>query len=260
MNFRLYGNKPFEYVVVHGGPGVPGSVSSLARKLAKSYNVIEPFQTELSVWDQVEELYNQITINTQSKVYILGHSWGAWLVYLLAFKHPDIIQKAFLIGSGVFDSKYLSELTQRRINAFSEKEKKEYFSIIELLKQPSDNNSFYLSRLGELAEKADNYCIENIEENKEDMISINGTQYQQVWNEAAKMREDGFFVSISKNINCPICIIHGENDTSPIEGVVNPLKDNINDFKWYKIEKCGHSPWKEKYGRDIFFKIIENEH
>lgn len=259
MNFRLYGNRPYEYVVVHGGPGAPGGVSSLARELAMSYSVIEPFQTELTVWKQVDELYHQITINTNNKVYLLGHSWGAWLVYLLTYKYPEIVKKTFLIGSGAFDSKYISELNKRRMNALSKEEQKEYLDIIELLKQQSKDSSNFLRCLGQLAEKADNYCVENTEENQEQMITIDGNQYQAVFNEAAEMRNKGYFISISKDIKCPLRVIHGKNDTTPIEGVIDPIKENIHDLKWYEIEKCGHSPWKEKYGKDVFYKILESE-
>jgi len=33
MTVRKYGQSPYQFVVVHGGPGAPGSASSLARML-----------------------------------------------------------------------------------------------------------------------------------------------------------------------------------------------------------------------------------
>lgn len=259
MQLRKYGKGPYEYVVVHGGPGAPGSVSSLARKLSETRSVLEPFQMETSVWGQVEELHRQIRDNCTDSVFALGHSWGAWLVYLLAYKYPEVVRTAFLIGAGAFDSAFLPELQRRRLDALSVKEQSEYREIIKLLKQPSEKSDRYLGRLGELAEKADNYCVEMTDENSESMIAIDGKQFQKVMSEAHRMRAEGVFRELAADIRCPVRIIHGENDTTPAEGVVNPLRGAIPDLKWYVIDKCGHSPWKEKYGKEEFYRIIDWE-
>ena len=263
MNFRKYGQPPYRFVVVHGGPGAPGSASSLARMLTHHFGkiggVIEPFQTADSVNGQVEELYRQITQNTNEPIYVLGHSWGAWLGYLLAYKHPEVVKKLFLIGAGVFDVKYLSELQTRRLAALSPEEQAEYLEIIKALQIESPDNDALLQRLGALAEKADNYCVEASEENQEALVEVNGNLYQKVWNEAATMREHGEFIRIAPMIRCPMVIIHGANDTTPMEGVVEPIKDLVKYFKYFKIEKSGHSPWKEKYGKELFFQILSSE-
>jgi len=259
MNFRKYGEGLCEYVVVHGGPGAPGSASSLARKLSDACSVLEPFQTETSVWGQVEELYRQIRDNCTDKVFALGHSWGAWLVYLLAYKHPEVVRTAFLIGAGAFDAAYLPELQRRRLDALSVEEQSEYREMIELLKLPSENSDRYLGRLGELAEKADNYCVEDTDENSENMVAIDGKQFQKVMADAFRMREEGFFKKIAGEIRCPIRILHGKNDTTPVEGVVEPLQEELADLKWYAIDRCGHSPWKEKYGKEEFYRIVDRE-
>jgi pimeloyl-ACP methyl ester carboxylesterase len=259
VKLRKYGEGPCECVVVHGGPGAPGSASSLARKLSETWAVLEPFQTETSVWGQVEELYRQIRENCTDRVFALGHSWGAWLVYLLAYKHPEVVRTAFLIGAGAFDAAYLPELQQRRLDVLTVEEQSEYREMIELLKKPSENSDRHLERLGELAEKADNYCVEMTDENSECMVTIDGKQFQKVMTEAFRMREEGFFRKIAGEIRSPIRILHGKNDTTPIEGVVDPLQGAVADVKWYVIDRCGHSPWKEKYGKDEFYRIVARE-
>ncbi|MDY6857666.1 MAG: alpha/beta hydrolase [Thermodesulfobacteriota bacterium] len=258
-NLRSYGSKPFKCVVVHGGPGAPGSASSLARQLSKNNSVLEPFQTEKTVFGQVDELYNQITQNTLNRVFVFGHSWGAWITYLLAYKNPEIIEKTFLIGSGVFDASYLPELEKRRLSALSKNEQLEYKRILSTLSHENADNDKFLKRLGELAEKADYYHVEKNEENNDELITIDGNQYQNVWNEASEMRKNGFFIEIAKEIKCPIRVVHGNKDTTPIEGVVDPIKEHIKDLKWFEIEECGHSPWKEKYGKGRFFEIVNKE-
>ncbi|HVP40920.1 MAG TPA: hypothetical protein VMS95_03110, partial [Candidatus Krumholzibacteriaceae bacterium] len=95
--------------------------------------------------------------------------------------------------------------------------------------------------MGELAEKADNYCVEMKEYNSEDLIRLDGQQYQKIWIEASEMREEGYFKRIAEKIQCPIRIIHGKDDSTPAEGVVTPLQAAVTDLKWYVIERCGHS-------------------
>ncbi|MHA2061833.1 MAG: alpha/beta fold hydrolase, partial [Candidatus Sifarchaeia archaeon] len=33
-NLRIYGNKPFNIAVLHGGPGAPGEMAPVARELS----------------------------------------------------------------------------------------------------------------------------------------------------------------------------------------------------------------------------------
>ena len=40
-NPRKYGEAPFNVVVIHGGPGAPGEVAPVARKLSENFGIIE---------------------------------------------------------------------------------------------------------------------------------------------------------------------------------------------------------------------------
>ena len=55
------------------------------------------------------------------------------------------------------------------------------------------------------------------------------------------------------NIKCPVIAIHGDYDPHPYEGVKKPLARVINDFNFILLEKCGHTPWKEKEVRKKFY-------
>jgi pimeloyl-ACP methyl ester carboxylesterase len=260
MNCRLWGSKPYHAVAVHGGPGAPGSASSLAAGLSMVVGTIEPFQTATTVFGQVDELARQIEELTDEKVFAFGHSWGAWLVYLLAYRHPGLVRKAVLIGPGAFDARYLKEMTRRRLSRLSPVEAQEYWQIVRDFEGAAAHElDSLLARLGELAGKADAYDVEDIPENRDRPVGTNGSQYQSVWAEGAKLRKEGFFIGIADKIDPPVRIIHGLDDPTPIEGVIDPVKDRIRDLKWYGIPQCGHSPWKEKYGKERFWQIIADE-
>ncbi len=259
MKYRLYGEKPYRLFAIHGGPGAPGSVSTLARGLSCYSGCIEAFQTKNSISESLEELKEQIAENYDKPAVLFGHSWGAWLVYLFAHKYPDMVKKIFLISSGAFEQKYVDLMLKRRLDALQNDEKKEYMFIINELKTKNENSSELIIRLGMLASKADNYEVEEIEENREAIIDIKGGQYSALWNEGAALRLNGYFKKIASEILCPVVVIHGDNDSTPINGVIEPLEGRLQFLKFYSINKAGHNPWKEKYGKDIFWKIVKAE-
>lgn len=83
---RLYGNAPFNIVLVHGGPGDIGLLKGFANELNErtSAGVVEAIQSKYSIIELIEELYYQTKNNCQERVSLIGHSWGAWLVALFA--------------------------------------------------------------------------------------------------------------------------------------------------------------------------------
>src|SRR5437763_953732 len=101
-NLRKYGQPPFNIAVIHGGPGAPGSVASVARELSNAYGVLEPLQTKDSLDGQVEELRQVLSDNADLPVIMIGHSWGAMLSFVVAARHPSLVKKLILVSSGVF--------------------------------------------------------------------------------------------------------------------------------------------------------------
>ena len=61
MKYRTHGQKPYSVVVLHGGPGAAGSVKPLCETLARHYGVLEPFQTEKTVFGQIKALRDFIS-------------------------------------------------------------------------------------------------------------------------------------------------------------------------------------------------------
>jgi pimeloyl-ACP methyl ester carboxylesterase len=260
MNCRTYGQTPFLAVVVHGGPGAPGSVSSLARMLSSTMSVLEPFQNASTVGKQVDELAEQIRMQAREPVFLFGHSWGAWLSLLVVYNHPELVGKVFLIGSGAFDPAYIVEMENRRLCHLTETEGAEYKAIgLKLTNSNVADKDALLERLGCLAAKADDFQVDQTPENREDLLKVDGCQYQKVWAEAAHLRETGHFARIADQIKVPVRIIHGTEDPTPIDGVVEPLRRRVRDLVWYELERCGHSPWKERYAQDEFFRILKAE-
>lgn len=248
---RLYGKAPYKIVLVHGGPGAIGSLRGFAQELAElsQIGVMEALQSKYSIAELIEELYNQIKDNCIDKVILIGHSWGAWLAALFAEKYPELSEYIVLVGSGPLEDKYVSEIAIRRFQNLSVEDDAIFQRLID--KQATDED---MEIIPNILEKSDNYCLEGREKHKAD--KADSEMHNKVWSEAAKLRTDGELLKSFKNIKNKICLIQGQVDPHPVEGVTIPLQENGIPCETYVLEKCGHSPFMEKYAKEEFYKIL----
>ncbi len=52
---RKWGPGPYTVAVIHGGPGAPGEMATVAREISTVKGVLEPLQTETTLEGQVRE-------------------------------------------------------------------------------------------------------------------------------------------------------------------------------------------------------------
>jgi len=264
-NFRLYGSKPYRVAVIHGGPGAPGEMAPVARELALNYGIIEPLQTAMTVTGQVEELRKALEENAALPAILIGHSWGAWLSFILASEYPEFVSKLILVSSAPFEDKYAAAITNTRMSRLSENERDEVASITMALNSESPDTRTWttstsknrlLSRFGEIMSKADEF---DPLQPKSEVIWTRYDIYESVWPEAAEMRWNGKLLEFGKRIKCPVVAIHGDYDPHPAEGVKEPLSRILPDFRFILLEHSGHNPWNERFARDEFYRTLRQE-
>lgn len=248
---RLHGKAPYKIVLVHGGPGAIGSLRGFAQELSvlSPIGVVEAIQSKYSIAELIEELYNQINDNCNDKVSLIGHSWGAWLVALFAEKYPELIERIILIGSGPLEDKYVSEIGARRFKNLSEEDGEIFKRLID--NQATDED---MKKISKVFEKSDNYCLENKDLHRAD--KTDSQMHNIIWEEAAKLRTNGKLLTSFKQIKSKIVLIQGETDPHPARGITIPLQENGVECETYILEKCGHSPFMEKYAKENFYKIL----
>ena len=263
INLRKYEAAPFSVAVIHGGPGGAGAMAPLAKALAKNRGILEPLQTAQSLEGQVKELRTVLDNNADTPVVLIGHSWGAWLSYILAARHPDLVKKLILVGSGPFEARYIKTLVENRFKRLSEKERSEFENIVNRLNDPeTKDKGKYHAQLRELSYKMDTYdpiTDEPDEADASELVDCSGEIYQGVWKDAAELRRTGKLLELAQYIKCPVIAIHGQYDPHPPEGVQKPLCALLKDFRFILLEKCGHDPWHEKQARESYCAILEDE-
>ena len=256
-NLRKYGNEPFNVAVIHGGPGAPGDMAPVARKLSSVWGVLEPLQTATTLEGQVQELKAVLEKNGELPVTLIGFSWGAMLSFILTARYPSLVKKLILIASAAYEEKYAADMMKIRLSRLGGEEREEALSLTETLGNPDvEDKNTPMARLGELIARADSY--DPLPHDSE-ILEYRYDIYRSVWDQARELRSSGRLLELGKGIQCPVVAIHGDYDPHLAEGVKAPLSRILKDFRLILLEKCGHCPWIERSARDRFYDILKNE-
>lgn len=252
--YRLFGDTPFSTVLVHGGPGAAGEMFPVAVELGKNFGVLEPFQTKYNIAEQVRELVRIIKNQATPPVNLVGYSWGAWLSWITAAEYPDLVKKLILVSSGPFDPEYVEQMNRTREERWSERDKQNLKSLMEKMKSPeTKDKKEVFGEFGKIFEKSDLYEPVKV---RESMLDPDPKIYNSIWPEADKLRASGELLELGKKIKCQVAVIHGDFDPHPWKGVKEPLEQVLDDFEFILLEKCGHTPWKEKFAGKQFFDYL----
>ena len=248
---RKYGQQPYRLAVVHGGPGDVGSLADVAAWLSQYGGVLEPIQSCYSLAALVDELTQALRAEAQLPIVLLGHSWGAWLSLLVAIAAPDLVKGLILVGCPPMAEQYVPLITSRRIANLPRREQEE---LKKLLALPPERLGGQLSRLGELVESSDNYSLfRSLDRHG---LRLDSEMYLRVWPEAAARRKAGTLFTGLANVTCPLVVIHGEQDPHPLDGVIEPLQEQGLKVAVYCLERCGHTPFRERYAYQQCYQII----
>lgn len=254
-----HGISPFKVAVLHGGPGASGSAASLARGLSRYCGVLEPWQSADSIAGQVMELWEVLLSDAENPVVLIGHSWGAWLGYIFAALHPELVRKLILVGCGPFEESYALGIMKTRLSRLSPTEQEEAAMLLQAIDLPEvENRDAILARFGKLMSKCDSFDPLP-DEGMIDGVETSITVFQGVMGEVIKLRRSGELLEIGRKIIYPVLAIHGDYDPHPIAGVVEPLGRVLKDFRYVVLKDCGHEPWRERAAQDEFYDLLKQE-
>ena len=205
----------------------------------------------------MSELRQALQLHAHTPVALIGFSWGAWLAILLSAHHPELVSTLLLIGTGPLLPEYLSALRETRESRLNDPEKEELAELSRKIHDPSSaDRTRAFARYGAMLSKADSY---DVLEDDDSAIEFRPEIYEQVWREADELRSSGELLRLAGRLQCSVVSIHGDYDPHPPDGVRVPLSGILSKFRSYTLDRCGHTPWIERYARDRFFEILEKE-
>ncbi len=117
-----------------------------------------------------------------------------------------------------------------------------------------------VSRLATLVERSDTFAP--FDPPRPDAFSPSSLDlriFQKVWPEAVRLRVTGELLRRVATLRCPVVALHGEIDPHPAQGVERPLSSCLPDFRFVRLERCGHAPWREKHAAERFYALLEEE-
>ena len=226
MNYREYGNSRNGHryvIVVHGGPGAPGSAAGLARPLGGAFSVYEPFQRRrddrpLTVATHVADLQQFIEQHCGGvRPAVVGHSWGAMLALAHAAEHPQAVAGIALVGCGTFDTKARARFEQLR--------------------------------------EERSYSYDPVEPRKLDQ-PFDETGHRESWADMLRCQAEGLYPAAFAAITAPTIMLHGECDPHPGQMIRDSLLPMLPRMEYREFACCGHEPWTEKQARDAFFAVL----
>jgi pimeloyl-ACP methyl ester carboxylesterase len=221
---------------------------------------LEPLQTRDSVEGQIEELREVLSGTAQLPVTLVGHSWGAMLGVLATGRYPAMVRKLILVGSGVFTAEAARDIEATRQARMTPEQRAREAKLVAALGDPAvTDKDAVMAEMGALSEAVDSYAPLDDVVPDAGALPVSYEIHTRVWAGAAARRARGELLDAARQICCPVVAIHGDYDPHPAEGIRAPLASATPDFRWYPLERCGHSPWRERFARDEFFRILRAE-
>jgi pimeloyl-ACP methyl ester carboxylesterase len=228
-------------------------MAPVALQLAPVVGVLEPMQAAASVDGQVSELRTVLERHSEGPATLIGYSWGAWLSWVLAARHPALVRKLVLVGSGPFTQEYARTILDTRLARLGEADAREAREALERLSQGAD--ALAMKKIGGLFKKADSFDPLDVDSSE---LAFQPDTYQRVWGEAEILRRTGRLLELGTRIRCPVVAIHGDHDPHPADGVRAPLSAVLADFRFVLLDRCGHTPWIERNAREEFFRVLRD--
>lgn len=226
LKFREYGPRHGtpEVVVLHGGPGVPGSAGALASSIADPARVLEPWQQATTVAEHVEDLRSFIDARCDAPPVLVGHSWGAMLALAFAAAHPAKSLAVCLVCPGTFDLQSRAVFEQA------------------------------LQHLPQGAEQDAAYNVDAVPEDALDSGVFDARAHEQSWNDMLRLQADGTYPASFSAIAVPVLMLHGASDPHPGRMIRDSLLPFLPQLEYRELDRCGHYPWRERSARDEFLR------
>ncbi|MDJ0976219.1 MAG: alpha/beta hydrolase [Planctomycetota bacterium] len=255
IEVRTYGEGPGPVVLVHGGPGAPGYLAPLARRLAQHFSVFEPLQRAggaepLSVARHVADMAEALP----AKVVLVGHSWGAMLALSFAAAHPERVMGLVLVGCGTYDpdsrAAYQAAMAERLGDEL-------LLRVAELqadLDAAADDEAAQVfAELGWIASAAQRHDAVLSED---EVVAYDPRGYQETWRDVLRLQVEGIEPAAFERIRVPVLMLHGAEDPHPGRATFEVLRRHMPQLVYEEFSACGHEPWLERHAAEAFFASL----
>ena len=261
LRTRTYGTSGPVVVVLHGGPAAAGDAAPVARGLADRFRVLEPWQRgsggePLTVARHVDDLHALVESHSEDggRPALVGHSWGAMLALAYAARHPESAGPLALIGCGTFDpaarAHFQASLEARMDDALRRRIER----LAEEYPDPGERCRQHFNLIEPL------YACDLLppEDPDEEAEPFDFRAHSETWQDVLRLQQEGVYPAAFAAIDSPVLMLHGADDPHPGEMIRDSLKPFLPQLEYRQLDRCGHSPWREKHAREEFFTLLKD--
>jgi pimeloyl-ACP methyl ester carboxylesterase len=260
IDVRQYGDAGPTIVMLHGGPGAPGSIARLALDLSPRFQVLEPLQRRsgdepLSVERHVADLAAIV----EGPCRIVGHSWGAMLGLCFAAAQPGLVDRLALVGCGTFDD------SARAVHdkVMAERLGPEGTARMRALRRAmthadASERDLLLAKRGRQALVAQSVDLlpDSLDAAATD-LPLDALGHEETWNDVLRRQRERVDPDGFSAITCPVTMIHGDADPHPGPATRDTLRRFVPQLEYVELKDCGHAPWLERHARTRFLALMQ---
>lgn len=259
IEVRRYGSSGPTVAVLHGGPGAAGSVAGLAAPLADEFRVLEPLQrradgvTPLTVAGHVHDLAAVL----DGPTLVVGWSWGAMLGLSFAAAHPELVRGLVIVGCGTYDEetratyqhRFVANLGADGVGAMDALRAR-----LATATTDGERDAIVAAR-GARAERAQAYEPRPAADD-EPPTTVDALGHDETWTDVLRLQAEGIEPAAFAAISSPVLMLHGDTDPHPGPGTRDLLARHVPQLEYVELARCGHTPWRERHGRDPCFDAL----
>jgi pimeloyl-ACP methyl ester carboxylesterase len=254
LRVREHGAAGPVVIALHGGPGAPGYMAPVGRRLADRFRVLEPLQRRsggepLTVARHVADLHEVVSRLGGERPALVGHSWGAMLALAYAASHPQEEAALVLVGCGTFDRAARDRLRAIRERRADPALRRRLRDLPREVPDPDER----LRVLGNLILPL--YSHEPVAEALE-VEACDSRGHRESWDDMMRLQDEGVYPAAFASIRAPVLMLHGEVDPHPGPWIRESLRPHLPQLEYHELARCGHFPWLERGAADEFFSVL----
>ena len=258
MFVRRYGHAGPLVLVLHGGPAAVGDVAPIAQGISKAFRAVEPWQrgsgsVPLSVARHVADLHELATdLSGDAPLAMVGHSWGAMLALCYAAEYPAKAGPIVLVGCGTFDQAARNRMQATIEDRMDDDLRDQLRRTSTELADPAEQ----FMRAFKLTRHLFDFDPINPYPDKEESEPFDVEAHIETWVDMENLQADGIYPGAFGVIESPVLMLHGHYDPHPGSMIRDCLLRHLPQLEYHEWERCGHSPWIERFAREAFFTTI----
>lgn len=174
------------------------------------------------------------------------------LALAFAASHPESAGPLVLVGCGTFDPEARARFRATLDERMDESLRRRLEHLEAEYADPGERLREQYALIRPL------YVYDPADELPDESPPFDLRAHTETWEDMVRLQEEGIYPAAFAAIRSPVLMLHGAYDPHPGRMIRTSLVPYIAHLEYRELDRCGHSPWKERYARDEFFTVMKD--